>query len=51
MAYLVTFDGYDSCVDSDPSCGTNAYVMAYFMRDYVGASSAMGMVNLFTFIC
>lgn len=42
-AVFVTFDGWDSCAFWDPTCGTNAYTMAYFLRDYLGATSAMGM--------
>ena len=41
--YLVTFDGADSCVFFDPTCGTNAFTMAYFMRDYLRVHTAMGM--------
>jgi hypothetical protein len=40
-AWFVTFDGYDGCWLS--TCGTNAYTMAYFFRDHLGATSAMGM--------
>ncbi len=42
-AYFVTFDGYDGCGVFDPTCGTNAVTMAYFFRDYLNATSAMGM--------
>jgi exopolysaccharide biosynthesis protein len=42
-AYLVTFDGYDGCPSSNSSCGTNAFTMAYFLRDYLGVSQGMGM--------
>lgn len=42
-AVFVTFDGWDSCAFWDPTCGTNAFTMAYFLRDYLGAVSAMGM--------
>lgn len=42
-AFLVTLDGFDGCFPLDPTCGTNAYSMAYFMRDYLGCASAMGM--------
>lgn len=40
---LVTADGYDGCPHSDSRCGTNAHHMAYFMKDYVGATVAMEM--------
>jgi hypothetical protein len=42
MAFMVTFDGYDGCSFFDPTCGTNAFSMAYFARDYLKATSAMG---------
>lgn len=42
-AYFVTFDGYDGCPTSNPTCGTNAFTMAYFFRDYLGVTTAMGM--------
>lgn len=39
---MVTFDGYDGCSPFDNSCGFNAFVLASFLRDYLGAQSAMG---------
>jgi hypothetical protein len=42
-AFFVTFDGYDGCGVTDPTCGTNAYTMAYFFMDYLHATTAMGM--------
>jgi hypothetical protein len=43
LAFFVTVDGFDGCPSSDPTCGTNGYSLAYFLRDYLGATSAMGM--------
>lgn len=43
LAYLVTTDGWDSCSLLDPTCGTNAYALAYLMRDVLGCGAAMGM--------
>jgi len=43
MAMLLTFDGYDSCSLFDPTCGINAFSMAYYLRDQVGVQTAMGM--------
>ncbi len=40
-AFFVTFDGDDRC--SLPSCGANAYTLAYFFKDFPNATSAMGM--------
>ena len=42
-AILVTTDGYDGCNPFDASCGTNAFTLAYLMKDYFGVASAMGM--------
>ncbi len=41
--FLVTFDGSDGCSFLDPTCGTNAFTMGYFFRDYLGAVTALGM--------
>ena len=43
LAFFVTFDGFDGCSFFDPTCGTNAFSMAYFARDFLKATSAMGM--------
>jgi exopolysaccharide biosynthesis protein len=42
-ALLVTVDGYDGCSGLDATCGTNAYTLAYLMKDYFGVASALGM--------
>jgi hypothetical protein len=42
-AVLVTTDGYDGCNPFDATCGTNAFTLAYFFKDYLNATSAMGM--------
>ena len=42
-AWMVTFDGYDGCPFTDTTCGTTAFVMAAFFRDYLGAWDAMSM--------
>ena len=42
-ALLFTFDGHDGCAWNDPSCGFNAFQLAYFAKDYLGAETAMGM--------
>ena len=41
-ALLLTFDGHDGCDLFDNTCGFNAFVLASFLRDYLGAESAMG---------
>ena len=41
--YFVTFDGFDSCAPWNPTCGTNAYTLAYFFKDYLGVVTALGM--------
>lgn len=43
FSYFVTFDGHDGCSFFDPSCGTNAFTMAYYARDHLNVTSAMGM--------
>lgn len=42
-AWLVTFDGSDRCAWYDPRCGTNAFTLAYFLKDHLGATAALGM--------
>lgn len=42
-AYFVTFDGHDGCGLFDPTCGTNAFTLAYFLKDFLNATQAMGM--------
>lgn len=42
-ALLVTTDGFDGCSGFDPTCGANAFTLAYLMKDYFNVSSAMGM--------
>lgn len=42
-ALFVTTDGRDACPFYDQSCGTNAFTLAYFFRDYLNATSAMAM--------
>ena len=41
--FLATFDGYDGCPEADSTCGTNAYTLGYFFKDYLGVAHAMGM--------
>ena len=41
-ALLVTTDGFDGCSGFDATCGTNAYTLAYLMKDFFGVASAMG---------
>lgn len=43
FAYFVTFDGHDGCPLKDPTCGTNAFTLAYFFKDYLHVTSAMNM--------
>ena len=43
LAFLVTTDGFDGCSPFNASCGTNAFTLAYFFKDYLNATSAMGM--------
>jgi len=40
---LATANGYDGCDRSDPTCGIEAYPMAYFMKDFVKSTIAMEM--------
>jgi exopolysaccharide biosynthesis protein len=42
-ALLVTVDGFDGCSGLDATCGTNAFTLAYLMKDLFGVASAMGM--------
>ena len=41
--YLATFDGFDGCPQSNTTCGTNAFTMAAFFKDYLGVGRALGM--------
>jgi hypothetical protein len=43
VAMLVTTDGFDGCPLLNSTCGTNAFTLAYLMRDAFGAATAMGM--------
>ena len=43
VAMLVTTDGYDGCPLLNTSCGTNAFTLAYLLRDAFGAATALGM--------
>lgn len=43
QALLVTTDGYDGCSPFNATCGTNAFTLAYFFKDYLNATSAMNM--------
>lgn len=38
---MVASDGHDGCPRSDPTCGVAAEPMAYFLKDFVGASQAL----------
>lgn len=40
---MVTVDGHDGCKRSDTTCGTTSHRLAYFMKDYLKCSEAMGM--------
>jgi hypothetical protein len=42
-AFLATFDGYDGCPQANTSCGTNAFTMAAFFKDFLKVSKAMAM--------
>jgi hypothetical protein len=42
-AVLVTTDGYDGCSPFNATCGTNAFTLAYLMKDFFNATSAMNM--------
>ena len=42
-AILVTVDGYDGCPLLNPTCGVNAFSLAYLMKDALGVQTAMGM--------
>ena len=42
-AYMVTTDGFDGCPLLNASCGTNAFTLAYLMRDHFGAAFALSM--------
>ena len=39
----MTTDGYDGCSGLDASCGTNAFTLAYLMKDFFGVQAAMGL--------
>ena len=41
-AMLVTTDGFDGCL-FDPTCGINAFSLAYLLRDALGAATAVAM--------
>lgn len=43
IALLVTTDGFDECSGLDPTCGANAFTLAYLMKDFFNVSSALGM--------
>lgn len=40
---FVTFDGFDGCAQTNGTCGTNAFTMAYFFKDFLMVEKAMGM--------
>lgn len=40
---LVTADGYDGCPFFDPACGIDAFNFAFFLKDFVNATSAIEM--------
>jgi hypothetical protein len=42
-ALLVTVDGFDGCSGLDATCCTNAFTLAYLMKDFFGVASALGM--------
>ena len=42
-AVFLTTDGNDGCKKTDPTCGTNAFTLAYLMRDQFKVDTAMGM--------
>jgi len=42
-AVLVTVDGNDGCSPFDPTCVINAYSLAYLMRDFFNATTALNM--------
>ena len=42
-AVLVTTDGYDGCSPFNATCGTNAFTLAYLMKDFFLVTSAMNM--------
>ena len=43
QAVFLTTDGGDGCKNNDVTCGTNAFTLAYLMRDEFGVDAAMGM--------
>jgi hypothetical protein len=40
---MLTIDGYDGCSSFNSTCGTNAFSMAYFLKDYFNCTSGMNM--------
>ena len=42
-AVFLTTDGHDGCAKNDTTCGTNAFTLAYLMRDVFQVDTAMGM--------
>ena len=42
-AVLVTTDGYDGCSPFNATCGTNAFTLAYLMKDFFNVTSALNM--------
>ena len=40
---MVTIDGYDGCSPLNSTCGTNAFSLGYFFKDYFNCTSAMNM--------
>ena len=42
-AVMVTIDGYDGCSPLNSTCGTNAFSLGYFFKDYFNCTSGMNM--------
>jgi len=42
-AVLITTDGYDGCALLNATCGTNAFTMAYLLKDFFNVTSALNM--------
>jgi hypothetical protein len=40
---FVVADGYDSCPESDPTCGIESWPFGYFFKDFLHADLAMDM--------
>ena len=42
-AVLLTTDGYDGCSIFNATCGTNAFTLAYMLKDFFNVTSALNM--------